>query len=528
MPALPEALEDEFETEVIERQQGEHARECVEQALKGGGHGGLENIPGGPGDAGVEVLQENEGADERRGVLDGVLGGGEIVHAGNGVPHDQAEALDRGIGIGRGLFDEPRERETGLRGVFRELLQLAAGFVEMAAEPLQVLLHELRDLGEDDGTDDAERAVQEAIAGSEQDVAVLHWWTMRRVAVRSKPQPRGRGKATDGLRGFLGAPPDPCGCNNLVTETRFPDPWRRMRFSSATCDPMISTEFHSTRPTTQPFPSAASRGMESGEAIAVVAMILRMGLAVTCLGHGAVGLGQPVLWRPYLAMVGFTDSLATPLGLILAGAEILYGLAVLLRPSRLLFLGLILWMVWTSPVPGEPVWTVISRAANHGVPLALLVLAGWKGSWTGRVLFQQQSLWRQKMMAWVLRLVTACMLVGHAGAVWFAPQSGLVQVTKVLGMGDPVLVLLIAGAFEVLLAGLVLVSPGPVLLFGVCIWKICVEAPGQLSMPSLAAWAAQFASFAAPLALILAGKRARQLPVAESGYSPWPTEWITR
>ena len=114
------------------------------------------------------MAEEDEGARPERGVLDRVLGGFERFDAGDGAAHDAAEFGDGGIVVGGGLRDEAIEGEPGLGGDGAELFELAAGFVEVAAETLQVLLHELGRLGECDRADHAEHAVDDAVAEAEQ------------------------------------------------------------------------------------------------------------------------------------------------------------------------------------------------------------------------------------------------------------------------------------------------------------------------------------------------------------------------
>ena len=73
-----------------------------------------------------------------------------------------------------------------------ELLQLPAGFVEMSAETLQVLLHELGDLGENYCAEHAKCAIQQAFTGTEQSFDGIHgaklgWggWQGKRAGVPS-------------------------------------------------------------------------------------------------------------------------------------------------------------------------------------------------------------------------------------------------------------------------------------------------------------------------------------------------------
>ena len=55
-----------------------------------------------------------------------------------------------------------------------ELRELAARLVKVAAEALQVLLHELRHLREQHRADDAQHAINQSVAGAEQALGDFH------------------------------------------------------------------------------------------------------------------------------------------------------------------------------------------------------------------------------------------------------------------------------------------------------------------------------------------------------------------
>ena len=100
--------------------------------------------------------------------------GREVFDAGNGVGHDDAKLGDGRVGIAGGLRDQPIERQAGELGGMPELFELAARFIEVTAEALQVLLHELWYLGKNHCTEDAEHTVQQAFAGTEEALGGFH------------------------------------------------------------------------------------------------------------------------------------------------------------------------------------------------------------------------------------------------------------------------------------------------------------------------------------------------------------------
>jgi len=173
-PAAGDALDRIFYPEMISADQREHAGQRIDEAFDGRGHGRLEDRPRGVRDGGIEIAQENKRTIPKRSVLDGRLRGLQRIDPGDGGGHHSAEFGHGGIGVRAGLVDQPVEREAGLRGGLLKLLQLAARFVEMPAEPLQVLLHELRHLGENHRADHTQRAVQQAFHGAQQSSSGVH------------------------------------------------------------------------------------------------------------------------------------------------------------------------------------------------------------------------------------------------------------------------------------------------------------------------------------------------------------------
>jgi len=159
---------------MIDSDKYEHATQRVNQALDGSGNRRLENRPRGVGDGRIDVSQEHERTGPQRGVLQRALGRLKGVDAGDGLAHDATQPGDRRVGIGAGLRDETIECQARLFRSVAKLLQLAAGFVEMSAESLQILLHEFRRLGKNHGAEDAKRPVQQSLAGAEHLLNRIH------------------------------------------------------------------------------------------------------------------------------------------------------------------------------------------------------------------------------------------------------------------------------------------------------------------------------------------------------------------
>ena len=230
------------------------------------------------------------------------------------------------------------------------------------------------------------------------------------------------------------------------------------------------------------------------------------------IGHGAFGVITKAAWVPYIAVGGVSEAWAWRLMPWIGWMDISVGILALLRPCRALFVWAVVWCVWTAllrPLAGEPFWEALERAGNYGVPLAILAAVGLKSPWFGRV----PSAWlmssAQARLAWTLRLTTFVLLVGHAGLGFFSQKAGLARHYAALGFSDPAAFVPRVGAFEFLLAGLVLVRPRPGLLFAVCLWKIAAEALFLVSGAPVWELIERFGSYTAPLAFALLLTRSR-------------------
>ena len=234
--------------------------------------------------------------------------------------------------------------------------------------------------------------------------------------------------------------------------------------------------------------------------------ILQVGMAGCFIGHGAFGIITKAAWVPYFAVGGISEPWAWRLMPWIGTMDVVMGLLALLWPCRALLVWGVLWCAWTAllrPLSGEPFWEALERAGNYGVPLALLSVVGLSGSWFGRLTSQWSVLSNRARLEWVLRLTTVALLVGHAGLGFFSHKAGLAHHYAALGVSNPAALVPLVGAFEFFLAGLVLFFPLPVLLLGVCLWKIASEALFPLSGAPLWEWVERFGSYTASLALAL-------------------------
>ncbi|MEO6004412.1 MAG: hypothetical protein ABIZ04_07645 [Opitutus sp.] len=253
--------------------------------------------------------------------------------------------------------------------------------------------------------------------------------------------------------------------------------------------------------------------------------ILRIGVAGCFIGHGAFGLITKAAWVPYFGVAGISESLAWQLMPWVGGIDVTIGLLALVFPCRSLFVWAALWATWTAllrPLAGEPVWELLERAGNYGVPLAILAYVGLRRPMfkrlTGQRSISDESLHTQLSSA--LKYATVTLLVGHAGLGLFTHKAGLAAHYAALGVVDPTALVPAIGAFEFLLAALVLCRPTPYLLVGIAGWKLATEFLFIFSGSPVWEVIERFGSYTAPLALAMLLTRAAS--PASSVLSPAP------
>ncbi len=223
--------------------------------------------------------------------------------------------------------------------------------------------------------------------------------------------------------------------------------------------------------------------------------------AAACfIGHGAFGLRTKPEWVPFFGVAGIAPDTAYVLMPLIGAADIAVGLAVLLRPSRVLLLYMTGWALWTAalrPLSGDSVFEFFERAGNYGVPLAMLLLLG-------RI--------EGASLARVLAATTALLLFGH-GALAALDQKVLLQ-THVEAIGLPRASAVVGGWLEMALAVLVVVRPRPALLLGVVCWKLGTELLYPIAGASLWEFVERGGSYGAPLALAVLRARGAPSPAA--------------
>ena len=250
--------------------------------------------------------------------------------------------------------------------------------------------------------------------------------------------------------------------------------------------------------------------------------LLRLGVCLEYIGHGAFGVITKEGWLPYFAVWGIPENWAWRIMPVVGTMDIILGLLAFFTPRKALLLYMAAWGLMTAclrPLAGEPISELFERSYNYCVPLAAycaISLTAWlryawdikSHGWWHRV--KNVPTLTKKHWGWLkilLQVAIAVYLIAHGAFGVFDAKAGLVKQYDATGMstlfGSTQTALSVIGWFEIVLGISVLFAPIAPLLFLVCFWKIATE--------SLFIWSGAFyggfefiergASMVAPLAL---------------------------
>ena len=244
--------------------------------------------------------------------------------------------------------------------------------------------------------------------------------------------------------------------------------------------------------------------------------LLRLGVCLEYIGHGAFGVITKEGWLPYFAVWGIPENWAWRIMPIVGTMDIVLGLFAFFAPRKSLLLYMAAWGLMTAilrPLAGEPISELFERSYNYCVPLAAFLAIAWDAKshgWWHRV--KNVPTLTRKHWNWLkimLQIAIAVYLIGHGAFGAFDAKDGLVTQYEATGIstlfGSTQTALTVIGWFEIFLGIAVLLAPVAPLLFFVCFWKIATE--------SLFIWSGAFfggfefiergASMVAPLVLYL-------------------------
>lgn len=222
------------------------------------------------------------------------------------------------------------------------------------------------------------------------------------------------------------------------------------------------------------------------------AWTLRIGAFLCFVGHGAFGVLTKEAWIPYFGVVGIGREAALRLMPLVGTLDIVVGCLMLVRPGIAVGAWMFAWALWTAslrPMAGEPVWEMLERAGNYGVPLAIvLVLSAPRPRLTP---------------ARVLTATVALLLVGHGALGIMAKPLLVTNWAALVGVGTARWVTPVIGWLEIALACAVVMRPRPGVLLPVLAWKLATESLFLLAGASTLEFIERGGSYAAPLALAM-------------------------
>ncbi|MFC6084058.1 hypothetical protein [Sphaerisporangium aureirubrum] len=216
--------------------------------------------------------------------------------------------------------------------------------------------------------------------------------------------------------------------------------------------------------------------------------LLRIGVAIEFLGHGWAGLSRSRAWLPYYDLFGISPDVAINYLMYVTGTvDIIVGLLILFWPARIIILHTTVWGVFTAllrPTVGEGWWEFLERGGNYGMPLALLILVGLGGwsirGWLTPAKVPATVSDRAYVAAhWAMRGGLALLLIGHGGFGAFENKPYWYNFFAFFGVTkatvDSANLMVLFGAFEIILGLAILAKPWRGLLVFVLLWKLGTE-----------------------------------------------------
>ncbi len=210
--------------------------------------------------------------------------------------------------------------------------------------------------------------------------------------------------------------------------------------------------------------------------------ILRLGVAMCFIGHGAFGIITKPVWCNYFGVFGIGHDLAYQLMPVIGSVDILLGFVMLIYPIRAVPAWLVFWGLLTAslrPFSGEPFVEFIERAGNFGAPFMLLSIVGfdWRNAknWFTRIspdIECDQRTWQQ--LSTKLQIVAFLLLVGH-GCLFIIHKKGLIDQLYGFHFQSTTSMAFILGWFEIGIAFLILVKPIRPFILAIFIWKMASE-----------------------------------------------------
>ena len=244
----------------------------------------------------------------------------------------------------------------------------------------------------------------------------------------------------------------------------------------------------------------------------LVHWVLRIGASACYVGHGAFGIVTKAAWLPYFGFVGIPEAAAWRLMPVIGTVDITLGILTLIRPMRVVLLYMTVWSLWTAllrPFTGEGWWELLERAGNYGIPFAFLY---WSQpgprlrDWFVAIPVSATRPPHPERLAWILRITTAALLIGHGGFGAFMQKAAWIDYLGAAGMSPEVVqgasLIRAVGWFEIALGMLILIRPLPAVVIFVLVWKVGTELLRLAVGEPIWEFVERGGSYAAPLALL--------------------------
>ncbi|MDQ6654811.1 MAG: hypothetical protein M3Y80_03230 [Verrucomicrobiota bacterium] len=265
------------------------------------------------------------------------------------------------------------------------------------------------------------------------------------------------------------------------------------------------------------FPSSYSRGISPENIAWTLPWLLRLGVFMEFVGHGACGVITKKGWLPYFHVLGISDSLGWKLMPVVGSLDITLGIIALLSPRRALLLYMAVWGCITAllrPAAGEGIWEFIERSYNYGVPFLLLLWYGFGRNPRGWFEALNQttptlSSRDARRLLWIVRLIIALMLIGHGGFGAFMGKKNLLGFYQAAGFSFfelPLETLRTGiGIFEIGLGLTALFAAWPAFFGFIFAWKLGSELLYPVAGAPLACWEVveRGGSYVAPIVALL-------------------------
>jgi phosphohistidine phosphatase SixA len=233
-----------------------------------------------------------------------------------------------------------------------------------------------------------------------------------------------------------------------------------------------------------------------------VPWLLRIGVAMCFIGHGAFGILQKRDWLMFFNAFGIPDTSALTLMPLVGSVDIAIGIAALVGAPRVVFAYGAFWCLFTAalrPLAGLSAGELFERAGNFGIPIAMLALTAGQ-SWLARIRTDHAGLPQLALVRSICVGTTAMLLAGHG---WLALQSKPLLVGHAALFGVDASMVPLIGVGEILLAMACVAWPAPVLLASICVWKIVSESAFILAGAPAWEFIERGGSYVAPLAALL-------------------------